>query len=99
MLFQNGKFHVLAPGRSYSLYYLFQIAESEVLSKQAHLSILCHIPIKGSYFVFFRQSSPNNGCTPSSEVTELFCRVPSEWFPLSLDLLDLSTSVGFQYGF
>jgi len=46
---QNGNFHVLAPGRSYSLYYLFQIAESEVLSKQAHLSILCHIPIKGSY--------------------------------------------------
>lgn len=36
----SSNFHVLAPGKSYSLYYLFQIAESEVLSKQSYLPIL-----------------------------------------------------------
>ena len=35
---------------------------------------------------------------PSSEVTGVFCRVPSAWLSQRLSLFDLFTCVGFGYG-
>ena len=59
----------------------FNLAESCVFNKQSLLPILCHPP----------------GCPagpPYSEVTELICRVPSQWLFQRCGVLHLFTCVG-----
>ena len=54
----------------------YHLAESCVFSKQSSPSGMCHSP---SLSPFVREKRQQKS-TPSPEVTESFCRVPSTWF-------------------
>ena len=60
-----------APGRSQTLYVVFDLAESCVFSKQSLGAFHCDLPS----LRFARNLT--TASTPSSEVTVLICRVPS----------------------